>query len=62
MLSKERQQTIVSLLRERGAITTAELMERFDVSVETIRRDLLQLEQDRLLKRVHSHRGYAPLP
>lgn len=53
MLSKERQQTIVSLLRERGAITTAELMERFDVSVETIRRDLLQLEQDRLLKRVH---------
>ena len=53
MLAQERHQAIVTLLRERGAVTTAELMERFRVSVETVRRDLLILEREHRLQRVH---------
>lgn len=53
MLAKERQNLICELLRKNGAVTTAGLMERFAVSIETIRRDLLVLERSGQLSRVH---------
>lgn len=53
MLAKERQNLICELLQKNGAVTTAGLMERFSVSIETIRRDLLVLERDGHLSRVH---------
>ena len=53
MLATERQQKIINILQKSGAVTTANLVETFDVSVETIRRDLLFLEQQGSLSRVH---------
>ena len=53
MFAKERQAKIASLLKETGAVTTAELMERFDVSIETVRRDLLVMDKSGALQRVH---------
>ena len=53
MFAKERQSKIYGLVKRKGAVTTAELMEAFSVSIETIRRDLLVLEQSRMLQRVH---------
>ena len=53
MLAKERQYNILSLLRANGAVTVTELIDRFHVSIETIRRDLLQLEKQGSLQRVH---------
>ncbi|MBQ7840456.1 MAG: DeoR/GlpR transcriptional regulator [Lachnospiraceae bacterium] len=53
MLAKERHDSICELLKQNGAVTTAELVDRFGVSVETIRRDLLVLEQNQKLQRVH---------
>ena len=44
MLSIERQREIEELLLEKKSISVAELSERFDVSFETIRRDLKTLE------------------
>ena len=53
MFAKERQYQIVELLRANGAVTVSDLVERFDVSIETVRRDLLQLEKQGSLQRVH---------
>ncbi|MBO5453279.1 MAG: DeoR/GlpR transcriptional regulator [Clostridia bacterium] len=53
MFANERQNKICEILDKKGAVTTSALMERFNVSIETVRRDLLQLEQQKLLKRVH---------
>lgn len=53
MLAKERQNLICELLQKNGAVTTAGLMEHFHVSIETIRRDLLVLERNGQLFRVH---------
>ena len=41
------------MIQKDGAVTTAKLMELFDISIETVRRDLLTMEQANLLKRVH---------
>lgn len=66
MLNRERQQVILGLLNAKGAVTVGELVERFDVSEMTIRRDLLLLERKRLLRRVRggavSDRGRAYEP
>jgi DeoR/GlpR family transcriptional regulator of sugar metabolism len=48
----ERQRIIVELVTEHGEVSTAELCERFDVSEMTIRRDLRELDQRNLLRRV----------
>lgn len=65
MFAKERYDKISALLRQNGAVSTASLMERFNVSIETIRRDLLHMEQQGLLSRVHGGAvalsGMAPL-
>jgi DeoR/GlpR family transcriptional regulator of sugar metabolism len=53
MLARERWNKIETLIREKGAVTTADLVERFDVSLETVRRDLLAMEQAGKLMRVH---------
>ena len=53
MLADNRQEMIRQQLETNGAVLTAKLVEQFSVSVETIRRDLMALEQQGLLKRVH---------
>ncbi len=53
MLAEERQQKIQAMVKDHGAVTTKKLVELFDVSVETIRRDLLFMEEAGVLTRVH---------
>ena len=53
MYAVERRQEIATLIEERGRGDVTELADRFDVTPETIRRDLTELEQRRLLRRVH---------
>ena len=53
MLKVERHQLIMETLEEDGRLIVADLVERFDVSEMTIRRDLSDLEQQGLLRRVH---------
>jgi len=43
----------VALTLEHGRVEVAELASRFDVTTETIRRDLSELQEQRLLRRVH---------
>ena len=53
MFAKERQNCIAALLKADGAVMVSDLVQRFDVSVETVRRDLLTMEKEGLLARVH---------
>jgi DeoR/GlpR family transcriptional regulator of sugar metabolism len=53
MLAPERQQIILSLLEERGLVRTVDLAEEFQVTDETIRRDLQSLSQTAQVKRIH---------
>ncbi len=53
MFAQNRQNKIIEKLQKNGAVTTKDLIKEFNVSVETIRRDLLYLEQQGMLKRVH---------
>jgi DeoR family fructose operon transcriptional repressor len=53
MYAVERRQEIATLIEERGRGDVTELAGRFEVTPETIRRDLTELEQRRLLRRVH---------
>lgn len=53
MFAKERQENISKIIKQHGSVTTMELIERFGVSTETIRRDLQEMEKNRLLQRVH---------
>ncbi len=53
MFAKERQEQIAKLIETHGAVTTAKLVQEFGVSIETIRRDLLEMEREHLLNRVH---------
>ena len=48
-----RQNRLAALVHERGQVTTTELMSRFGVSRDTVRRDLDTLEQRGLLVRTH---------
>lgn len=43
----------MDLLRSKGAVTTSGLVERFDVSTETVRRDLAELESAGQIIKVH---------
>lgn len=49
----ERRSQIVDLINRQRTINNAELMERFDISIETVRRDLEYLEQQGYLRRVY---------
>lgn len=53
MFADERRAEIADRLNRKASVTTSELMELFQVSVETIRRDLESMEGQGLLKRVH---------
>lgn len=53
MFAKERQDKIYEMIQKNGAITTSHLVEIFGVSIETIRRDLMNMEQNGQLSRVH---------
>lgn len=53
MLANERQKIILEKIKKSGAVTTAQLVSEFNVSLETVRRDLLLMEKERLLSRVH---------
>jgi DeoR/GlpR family transcriptional regulator of sugar metabolism len=59
VLAETRRLEIVETLRGNGAVTVAEVEERFDVSAMTARRDLDELERRGLVRRTH---GGAVLP
>lgn len=58
-LCEERRDLILEELRRNGKVVAVELSSRFDVSEDTIRRDLGELAAAGLLKRVHG--GALPL-
>ncbi|GAA4641792.1 DeoR/GlpR family DNA-binding transcription regulator [Gordonia humi] len=53
MYAEERQQAIAAQVRERGRVSVTELADRFDVTGETVRRDLAALQRAGSLVRVH---------
>jgi DeoR/GlpR family transcriptional regulator of sugar metabolism len=59
LLAEERREAIARLLRTEGTVRAADLAGRFGVSLDTVRRDLAELEQSGLLRRVHG--GALPL-
>ena len=59
MFANERQKKICEILRKNGSVEPTELSRHFEVSIETIRRDLLSLEEQNLVHRVH---GGAVIP
>jgi len=52
-LPEERRTSIVEILNEEGKVTAPDLSRRLDVSVDTIRRDLICLENAGRLTKVH---------
>ena len=60
MFIEERHQVILETIAASGRISIGEIQERFDVSVDSARRDLRILEEKGLLKRTHG--GAIPLP
>jgi DeoR/GlpR family transcriptional regulator of sugar metabolism len=60
MLAAERKQMILGSLGRDGKVIAAELAARFEVSEDTIRRDLRELADDGLLHRVYG--GALPKP
>lgn len=59
MLTEERYRIILQRLQERGVVKLQELVELLEASESTVRRDLIDLEERQLLKRIH---GGAALP
>jgi len=59
MFIEERHQAILQTIQENGRISIGEIQERFNVSVDSARRDLRLLEERGLLKRTHG--GAIPL-
>ena len=53
MYAPERQQEILRLARDGGRVDVLSLAEEFQVTAETIRRDLKALDRAGLLRRVH---------
>ncbi|MEC4015289.1 DeoR/GlpR family DNA-binding transcription regulator [Streptomyces sp. H27-D2] len=53
MYAPERQQEILRLARESGRVDVLSLAEEFQVTAETVRRDLKALDRAGLLRRVH---------
>ena len=53
MIGNQRRREICELLKRQSAVTTTGLSEKFGVSIETIRKDLLELEKEGELERVH---------
>lgn len=53
LFQTERQRAILSMTVHSGRVEVAELAERFGVTTETIRRDLSDLQRQRVVRRVH---------
>lgn len=53
MYAEERQQAMAELVAQTGRLSVTDLAERYDVTTETVRRDLSALERLGLLRRVH---------
>jgi DeoR family fructose operon transcriptional repressor len=53
MYAEERQQAMARLVTERGRVSVSAIADQFDVTTETVRRDLSVLERMGLLRRVH---------
>ncbi len=53
MYAEERRRQIAALTAVEGRVNVTELSERFDVTAETIRRDLAVLDRDGVVHRVH---------
>lgn len=53
MLAIERRRKIISFLEEKNSVLVPELSKFFDVTEETVRRDLEKLEKDGFLKRTY---------
>lgn len=53
MFADERYKVIQNMLNEKGSVTVSELLDKFQISIETIRRDLIAMEKQGILKRVH---------
>ena len=53
MFAEERHRLIVEQLETDGKVSVAQLSERFEITRETVRRDLAQLESENFLRRVH---------
>ncbi len=53
MFALERQQKIVEILNDLGAVSVSKLSEDLGVTEETVRRDLEKLESQELLRRTH---------
>ncbi|MGW4911569.1 DeoR/GlpR family DNA-binding transcription regulator [Streptomyces sp. NPDC004270] len=53
MLAEQRHQLILQALRSGGTVTVTDLAGRLEASAATVRRDLLKLEEDGVLTRVH---------
>lgn len=53
MYAEERQQAIADLVRARGRLSVTDLASEYEVTTETVRRDLSSLERAGVLRRVH---------
>ena len=53
MIAQERRQRIFEDIEASGIASVRELAQRFEVSTITIMRDLQELEQEGLIRRVH---------
>lgn len=49
----DRRNQIIDMITQQRTVKNSELMERFDISIETVRRDLEYLEQQGYLRRVY---------
>jgi DeoR family fructose operon transcriptional repressor len=53
LYAEERQLAIAKLVSDAGRVSVADIAERFEVTTETVRRDLSALERAGLVRRVH---------
>lgn len=60
MLTRQRKELLLNLLKQDGQIVAKALSEQLGLSEDTIRRDLRELAREGLLQRVHG--GALPLP
>ena len=66
MFAEERQRNIIEMMEKSASLKVADLAEYFNVSESTIRRDLKELEEKKILKRTHGgavsfqKRGFEP--
>ncbi len=56
MYAEERQQAMAQLVTEHGRLSSRRFAEQFDVTTETVRRELSTLERMGLVRRVHAAR------